>query len=214
MSQAGQFGDANASDDVLSLTGNIGGPITPDAQGNINILGTDGITVSGTLFNNTLAITTNSGSVLQQVFASNNTETHISTGVGQTLDPNSPSFAAGTTLISLSITPTSSSNYLLCQFTCCVTAPGSDGTSGACTLALFQDGTSPGFFAVYDDPVVAVTSEGGIMSLNGIFRIVAGISGSTTITLKAGSPNAGTTLIANQRGGALATTLVISEIQS
>ncbi len=57
MSQLSQYISQNAVAPVDSLTGNAGGPVGPDAGGNVNILGAGGITVTGNPGTNTLTIT-------------------------------------------------------------------------------------------------------------------------------------------------------------
>lgn len=62
MSQAGSYnGGGTPAGDVETLTGNIGGPVGPDGAFNINIIGADGLTVTGTPLNNTLTIRPNAG---------------------------------------------------------------------------------------------------------------------------------------------------------
>jgi len=57
MSQQGNIQDGGgSSSDVSTLTGNIGGPVPPSAGGNINILGTAPLTVTGNPGTNTLTI--------------------------------------------------------------------------------------------------------------------------------------------------------------
>lgn len=63
MSQSGALSSAGGGGtDLLELTGNVGGVINPDINGNINILGANGVTVTGTPLNNTLTITINGAS--------------------------------------------------------------------------------------------------------------------------------------------------------
>lgn len=58
MSQQGNIQDGGgAGTDVSTLTGNVGGPVPPSAGGNINILGTAPINVTGNPGTNTLTIT-------------------------------------------------------------------------------------------------------------------------------------------------------------
>lgn len=58
MSQAGSFnnGSGPGSGNVRTLTGNTGGPVPPDGIGNIDVVGTGGITVTGNPGTNTLTI--------------------------------------------------------------------------------------------------------------------------------------------------------------
>lgn len=54
MSQVGVFSDnASGTIDIVTITGNTGGAVGPDAAGNINVLGTGSITIAGTPGTNT-----------------------------------------------------------------------------------------------------------------------------------------------------------------
>lgn len=57
MSQAGSYENGTIAPNVEFLTGNIGGPVGPDALFNINVVGAGGITVTGNPGTNTLTIT-------------------------------------------------------------------------------------------------------------------------------------------------------------
>lgn len=153
-----------------------------------------------------------SGGVVQQVFASSNTQTRLDTNAGSELNQNTPSISAGTQLLSVTLTPQNSSNFLWIQFTCCVQAVAS-GNLGECTIALFQDATTPGFFSVFGIPTIS-TQQGGVMNLSGSMRITAGTTSPTTISMNGGSPVANTNLTANSGGGALTTTLIVTEISA
>ena len=64
MSQAGivNSGNNGGGSDVLTLTGDSGGPVSPDSSGNININGASTISVSGNPGAHSLTITTSSPS--------------------------------------------------------------------------------------------------------------------------------------------------------
>lgn len=62
MSQAGTFKTGGGgSGDILTLTGNIGGPVGPDGGGNINVVGSGSISISGNPGTNTLTISLTGG---------------------------------------------------------------------------------------------------------------------------------------------------------
>lgn len=64
MSQVGVFSDnAPGTIDIVTITGNSGGAVPPDAAGNINILGSGVIDVTGNPGTNTLTITSSSGGI-------------------------------------------------------------------------------------------------------------------------------------------------------
>ena len=56
MSQAGQYMFLSSGGALETLTGNSGGPVGADASHNINIIGSDDITVTGNPGTNTLTI--------------------------------------------------------------------------------------------------------------------------------------------------------------
>ena len=60
--------------DVDTLTGNAGGPVSPDGVGNINVVGVGGVVVFGTPISNTLTITNDDNvgfdTIVEQVFTS------------------------------------------------------------------------------------------------------------------------------------------------
>lgn len=69
----------SATGDIVTLTGNSGGPVDPDAFGNINILGDGSNTdVTGTPLNNTLTITLEPTIILEGLVLSNDTNTSSS----------------------------------------------------------------------------------------------------------------------------------------
>lgn len=57
MSQIQKIFDGTVLPDIETITGNIGGAVTPDAAFNLNIVGGSGITVTGNPATNTLTIT-------------------------------------------------------------------------------------------------------------------------------------------------------------
>lgn len=61
MSQAGSFENGTIAPNVETLTGNVGGAVSPDALFNINIVGAGGTVVTGNPLTNTLTITTAGG---------------------------------------------------------------------------------------------------------------------------------------------------------
>jgi trimeric autotransporter adhesin len=57
MSQAGTFGRGGGGvGEIVTITGNVGGPVPPDGAGNINLVGSTGLTVVGDALTNTLTI--------------------------------------------------------------------------------------------------------------------------------------------------------------
>lgn len=56
MSQSGSFGSGTGSGSVNTLTGNTGGAVGPDVSNNINVVGTNPLTVTGSPGTNTLTV--------------------------------------------------------------------------------------------------------------------------------------------------------------
>lgn len=106
MSQAGRFTPGTGAPPIETVTSNIGGPIGPDASGNINIVGGNNITGTGNLFTNTITFDlTGTTDHAVQVGNATGSLTSIPVGTnGQTLIGNTgadPSFAAIGTLSGL-----------------------------------------------------------------------------------------------------------------
>ena len=57
MSHITSFGSTGGGGTLSTLTGNSGGPVSPDVGGNISVVGSGGITVTGNPGTNTLTIT-------------------------------------------------------------------------------------------------------------------------------------------------------------
>lgn len=83
MSQSGFLTAAGGGGtDLLTLTGDVGGVVTPDGAGNINILGGDGVLVTGDPGANTLTITVDE--TIDTVTTTDDTPTVI---FSQSVDP-------------------------------------------------------------------------------------------------------------------------------
>jgi hypothetical protein len=88
MSQSGSYnaGGGGGGGDILNLTGNTGGAISPDGGGNINILGAGSVNVAGNAGTNTLTITTSGGGLAWSVVVINTAmapnDGYIVNGVG------------------------------------------------------------------------------------------------------------------------------------
>lgn len=78
MSQVGSFPTNQELGDVVSLTGNSGGAVGPDGSGNINVVGSGGVLVTGDPSTNTLTITAGT-SVLNYTTVSTTPYTVLST---------------------------------------------------------------------------------------------------------------------------------------
>jgi len=63
MSQAGKFNDGTVLPDVETLTGDIGGPVGPNAAFNINLLGGTGLVTTGTPASNQIVFDVTGGGV-------------------------------------------------------------------------------------------------------------------------------------------------------
>ena len=63
MSQIIQYDTTTVLGDIETLTGNAGGAVGPDGAGNVNILGSGSMTVTGNPATNTLTITTTGGGI-------------------------------------------------------------------------------------------------------------------------------------------------------
>lgn len=84
MSQVGVFSDnSSGAIDIVTITGNTGGAVSPDASGNINVIGSGTVTVTGTPIDNTLTVSVAAGGGLS-----------LST-FGSTPNANGLSLAAG-----------------------------------------------------------------------------------------------------------------------
>jgi hypothetical protein len=127
------------------------------------------------------------------------------------LDNTIPQNTEGTQVMTLAITPSSSSNKLLIDVICCSSRAGTSGM--AC--ALFQDSTANALAAVRDD--LATTSEVGVFHLK--HYMTAGTTSATTFKVRIGASsgthyfngdNSGTQLF----GGVSASSITITEIKA
>lgn len=84
MSQAGKYSDGTILKDLETLTGNVGGPVPADTNYNINIVGVDPITVTGTPGINTLTITVEAATDVQIGVVTLATQAEAITGVDDT----------------------------------------------------------------------------------------------------------------------------------
>src|SRR5271166_735969 len=107
MSQAGRIGaGGGGGSSVVTLTGNSGGPVSPDSGGNINVVGAGGVTVTDNPGTHTLTITNSGANFTWNVVTSaNNTQTlaalngYIAKGASQCLFMLPASAAIGDTFI-------------------------------------------------------------------------------------------------------------------
>lgn len=148
-----------------------------------------------------------SGAVLQVV----NTQTGAMT-TGTTTIPNDdtiPQNTEGNEVMTLAITPKSSSNKLKIE----VVVNLAVATTGNVIAALFQDSTANALAAVCE---YTATSNGN-MRLVFTHYMTAGTTGSTTFKVRAGCNNAGAVTFngaqgVRQFGGVMASSITISEI--
>jgi hypothetical protein len=73
MSQSGTFDNGTSSPDVETLTGNSGGPVGPDSNFDIQIIGSGGVAVAGTPGSNLLTISSSGGGISWNVINASQT---------------------------------------------------------------------------------------------------------------------------------------------
>ena len=96
MSQQGSLGGGGAGGDLNSLTGNTGGAVGGDAAGNIDIVGTQGITIEGDSDNNQLTISgTTSNQSLTPYFVGPSGQAPYQTIQAAINDANKPAIVTG-----------------------------------------------------------------------------------------------------------------------
>lgn len=148
------------------------------------------------------------GSVVQvQVATSSTASTHT------TIIPDDntiPQNTEGEELLTVSITPKSTTNVLLIE----ANIFNSQNTLGETVIALFQDSTAGALAAIARD---AVASRTNIATLR--YKMAAGTTSSTTFKIRGGPDNTGTMTFngvggANVFGGVEISTLTVTEIKA
>lgn len=151
-----------------------------------------------------------SGDVVQIV----NTQTGaVATGTTiLPVDDTIPQNTEGDQYMTLSITPTSSTNKLKIEV---IANLSSSNTDTVMVGALFQDTTANALAAAYGARVGALNARGAI---NFTHYMTAGTTSSTTFKFRAGTTSAGTTTFngaggGRELGGVLASSITITEIK-
>lgn len=147
------------------------------------------------------------GGPLQVVFG---TTSNLVTGTSSIpMDDSVPQQTEGVEVLTVSITPKSSTSYLLVE----ATSFAAHSTNSDITFALFRDTTSGAIAATMGTPSASDKCQEGHL----VARVSSGSIASTTFKLRIGSNGAGT-LSVNGRagarlfGGVAATTITITEI--
>lgn len=98
MSQAGSFNPGTGAPPIETITGNSGGPVGPSVTGNINLLGSDPITVVGNPGTNTLTISVASATTTQigVVTLATNAETIAGVSTSKVVTPDDLKAKLGT----------------------------------------------------------------------------------------------------------------------
>ncbi len=207
MSQVGIFSDnSSGSVDIVTLTGNSGGAVPPDAGGNINTLGTGSITIVGVPGTNTLT-TQLTGLTNHSLLVGAGTATITNLGVatngqlpiGSTgADPVLAALTAGTNITitngagSISIDANSSSQVVAYTAVTNAQTPytvlstdyyiGANVTAGVITL-LFPNAPTTGRIFVVKDVVglsassnITVTTVGGAVLIDGATSYVMNLN--------------------------------------
>lgn len=226
----GGTGLATITDHAV-MVGSAAGAVTPIAMNTNGMLligsnGADpvaatltqgsGITITNGAGTITIASSASgSGIMIQQVTAQLTATTTISTTMP--IDNTIPQKTEGTEVLTLSITPTNASNYLLIEFNtfCSLYAPAGGSGVYICSGALFQDDTSNALSATIlgGHNVAQETTE----YVNGSFKhkMVAGTTSATTFKIRVGKNSATPTVYVNPVtfGDVASTWLTITEIK-
>jgi len=138
--------------------------------------------------------------------------TRVTCATQMVIDNNIPQKTEGNEVITLAITPTKSTNYLVIKFT-----GWGSLQAAAAVVALFQDDTSNAIAATSPDGASGAGEE--VHSYFLTHKMTAGTTSATTFKIRVG-PNAATTLYVNGTsagnlfGGVASTTLEIWEIKA
>lgn len=156
----------------------------------------------------------NVGSQVQQVFATTNANTTLSTVIPA--DSTAPQSTEGTQVLTASITPTSASNWLVVDVT--VYAAETSNVGDLIIAALFRDS---GADAVAVGTIGGMNGGGNYLTAGVTvfrYRVAAGATTATTFTVRVGN-NAGAAALnvshqGHNFGGLLSSTLTVTEVQA
>jgi len=168
---------AAAKGDII--VGNAAGTLTTVSAGAANKV----LTSNGANTLPTWEVSGTSGKVIQQVYSSNGSAV---TGTTLMQEAGRPTNTEGTELMTLAITPTNASNYLVISGVFII----SYWTQRAATLALFQDATANAL-ACWEDYTYTSNKYGQHTSVPIFHRMVAGTTSATTFKIR-GGVNGGT----------------------
>jgi hypothetical protein len=148
-----------------------------------------------------------SGKLIQTVTNQNTTYTTVTSEVP--LDNTKPQITEGTEILTVTFTPTSSTNILTFN----VTMSGTCVANRVAAMSLFQSGNSDALCTT----VISFNAETwAIWSLN--YAMTAGTTSSSTFSVRIGCNAGGSTVYINgssggaQYGGAMAAQLIVNEI--
>ena len=147
------------------------------------------------------------GKLIQQIYSS--TSSLISCTTDMPADDTIPQNNEGDEVLTATITPTNSSNYLHITFTCWESCP----LQNSVVVALFQDSTANALAAI-EGINGGNQEEVDVLT----YRMTAGTTSSTTFKIRIGT-NASTVYVngingSRRLGGVSSTTLTITEIEA